>query len=110
LEELGETVALGSLCALGKTAPNPVLTTLRYFRPEYEAHVREQRCPAGVCRALIHYAIDPEKCTGCQVCLRSCPHDAITGGKKKPHTINEEICSRCGICKEECKFEAVIVG
>ena len=110
LEELGETVALGSLCALGKTAPNPLLTTLRYFRPEYEAHVRERRCPAGVCRALIHYAIDPEKCTGCQACLRSCPHGAITGRKKKPHTINEEICSRCGICKEECKFEAVIVG
>jgi len=109
LEELGETVALSSLCGLGKTAPNPVLTTLRYFRTEYEAHVRERCCPAGVCRALIHYAIDPEKCTGCQVCLRSCPHGAITGEKKKPHTINEETCSRCGICKEECKFDAVMI-
>jgi len=110
LEELGETIALSSLCGLGKTAPNPVLTTLRYFRTEYEAHVRERRCPAGVCRDLIHYTIDPEKCTGCQVCLHSCPHGAITGEKKKPHTINEKMCSRCGICKEECKFDAVIVG
>ena len=109
LEELGETIALSSLCGLGKTAPNPVLTTLRYYRTEYETHVRERRCPAGVCRALINYAIDPEKCTGCQVCLRSCPHGAITGEKKEPHTIDEEICSRCGICKEECKFEAVMV-
>ena len=109
LEELGETIALSSLCGLGKTAPNPVLTTLRYYRTEYETHVRERRCPAGVCRALINYAIDPENCTGCQVCLRSCPHGAITGEKKKPHTIDEEICSRCGICKEECKFEAVTV-
>jgi len=109
LEELGETIALSSLCGLGKTAPNPVLTTLRYFRTEYEAHIRERLCPAGVCRALIHYAIDPEKCTGCEVCLRSCPHGAITGERKKPHTINDEICSKCGICKEECKFDAVIV-
>ncbi len=109
LEELGETIALSSLCGLGKTAPNPVLTTLRYFRTEYEAHILERRCPAGVCRALIHYAIDPEKCTGCQVCLRSCPHGAITGERKKPHTISDEICSKCGICREECKFDAVIV-
>lgn len=109
LEELGKTIALSSLCALGKTAPNPVLTTLRYFRPEYEVHVRKRRCPAGVCRALIHYAIDPENCTGCGACLGACPQDAITGEKKETHVINEEICTRCGICKEECKFDAVTV-
>jgi NADH:ubiquinone oxidoreductase subunit F (NADH-binding)/(2Fe-2S) ferredoxin/Pyruvate/2-oxoacid:ferredoxin oxidoreductase delta subunit len=109
LEELGETVTLGSLCGLGKSAANPVLSTLRYFRPEYEAHVRERRCPAGVCRALIHYTISPENCTGCGVCLRACPHGAITGKKKELHVINDEICTRCGICKEECKFHSVIV-
>ena len=109
LEELGETVALASLCALGKTAPNPVLTTLRYFRPEYEAHIRERHCPAGVCRAIIHYAINPENCTGCGACLGACPQDAITGEEKEPHVINKEICTRCGICREECKFDAVIV-
>jgi NADH-quinone oxidoreductase subunit F len=109
LEELGETVALTSLCGLGKTAPNPVLTTLRYFRPEYETHVREKRCPAGVCRALVRYIIDPEKCTGCGICLRACPHEAITGGKRQPHHIHEKVCTKCGICREECKFEAIIV-
>ena len=109
LEELGETVALGSLCGLGTSAPNPVLTTLHYFRPEYEAHIREQRCPAGSCRSLIHYTIDPEECTGCMVCVRACPHGAITGKKQELHVINEELCTRCGICKEECKFDAVIV-
>jgi NADH:ubiquinone oxidoreductase subunit F (NADH-binding)/(2Fe-2S) ferredoxin/NAD-dependent dihydropyrimidine dehydrogenase PreA subunit len=109
LEELGETIALASLCGLGKSAPNPVLTTLRYFRSEYEAHIREKRCPAGRCRDLIEYTIVPELCTGCMVCLRACPHGAITGKRKEPHVINGELCAKCGICREECKFDAITV-
>ncbi len=109
LEELGETVAEASLCALGKTAPNPVLSTLRYFREEYDAHIGEKRCPAGVCRALVRYEIDRDKCTGCGACLRACPHDAISGAKQEPHIIDREACTKCGICRDTCKFEAVVV-
>ncbi|MBN1418002.1 MAG: 4Fe-4S binding protein, partial [Planctomycetes bacterium] len=108
LEELGETVAETSLCALGKTAPNPVLSTLRYFRDEYEAHLAGT-CPAGVCRALIRYEIDPKTCTGCGACLRACPHGAIAGKKKKPHVIDGAKCVKCGICRTECKFGAIAV-
>jgi len=108
LEDLGDTVAEASLCALGKTAPNPVLSTLRYFRDEYEAHLAGT-CPAGVCRALIRYEVDPEVCTGCGACLRACPHGAIAGKKKKPHAIDEAACTKCGICRTECKFEAISV-
>jgi NADH-quinone oxidoreductase subunit F len=109
LEDVAETVAIGSLCALGKTAPNPVLSTLRYFRSEYEAHINEKRCPAGVCRELISYSIDKEKCTGCGLCLKACPNDAISGEKKKVHLINGEVCFKCGICQEQCKIDAVII-
>ena len=109
LQELGETVAEASLCALGKTAPNPLLSTLRYFRDEYEAHINERRCPAGVCRALIRYVIDADKCTGCLACQRACPHDAITGAKQEPHSIDPVLCNKCGICHDTCKFEAVTV-
>ena len=109
LEELAETVAETSLCALGKTAPNPVISTLRYFRDEYEAHIREKRCPAGVCRALITYRIDPERCTGCGACLKACPHGAVSGEKKELHAIDAETCTRCGICAEVCRFEAVVL-
>jgi NADH-quinone oxidoreductase subunit F len=110
LEDLGETMAETSLCALGKTAANPVLSTLRYFRDEYEAHIAEKRCPAGVCRELIRYAIDEEKCTGCGACLRACPHEAIEGEKKQPHVISAAACARCGICREECQFDAVMIS
>ena len=109
LEDVAETVAIGSLCALGKTAPNPVLSTLRYFRSEYKAHINEKMCPAGVCRELIHYSIDKENCTGCGLCLKACPHGAISGVKKEVHVINDEICVKCGICKEQCKNDAVII-
>jgi len=109
LEELADTVSQTALCGLGKTAPNPVLSTLRYFRPEYEAHIKEKKCPAGVCKALITYSIDPDKCTGCGVCMRGCVHGAITGQKKQPHVIDTQLCQKCGICRSECKFDAIQV-
>ncbi|AEF94091.1 NADH dehydrogenase (quinone) [Desulfotomaculum nigrificans CO-1-SRB] len=107
LEELAHSVKDGSLCGLGKTAPNPVLTTLRYFRDEYIAHVRDKKCPAGACQALKEYYIDPEKCKGCTLCSRVCPAGAITGEKKQPHEINVELCLKCGTCAEKCKFGAI---
>jgi NADH:ubiquinone oxidoreductase subunit F (NADH-binding)/(2Fe-2S) ferredoxin len=107
LEELADTVSQTALCGLGKTAPNPVLTTLRYFRREYEAHINEKKCPAGVCKSLITYSIDPDKCTGCGVCQLGCAQKAITGNKKQPHVINSLLCQKCGICHSECKFGAI---
>jgi NADH-quinone oxidoreductase subunit F len=109
LERLATTVKVSSLCGLGQTAPNPVLSTLRHFRAEYEAHVQDRLCPAGVCRGLISYEIDPEVCTGCMVCARNCPVGAITGEKQQPHTINPELCTRCGMCIQVCKFNGVSV-
>jgi NADH:ubiquinone oxidoreductase subunit F (NADH-binding)/(2Fe-2S) ferredoxin/NAD-dependent dihydropyrimidine dehydrogenase PreA subunit len=109
LEDLCETIGEASLCALGKTAPNPVLSTLRYFRDEYEAHINGRHCPAGVCRSLITFGIDPGKCKGCGACLRACPHGAVAGERGQPHTIDPALCARCGICLDECRFEAVAV-
>jgi NADH-quinone oxidoreductase subunit F len=108
LEELGEALALGSLCALGSTAANPVLSTLRYFRNEYDAHIREKRCPAGVCKALIAYSIQEDLCKGCQRCFKECPQGAVSGEVKKPHRIDAEKCIKCGICFDVCKFDAVV--
>ncbi|MBW2112976.1 MAG: 4Fe-4S binding protein, partial [Deltaproteobacteria bacterium] len=109
LEMLSETAMEASLCALGKSAPNPFLSTLRYFRDEYEAHIREQRCPALSCKALVSYYIDPEKCKACMICARKCPAEAIEGGKKKIHVIDQEKCTSCGTCFEVCpdRFSAV---
>jgi NADH-quinone oxidoreductase subunit F len=107
LKELAETVAQTSLCGLGKTAPNPVLSTLQYFSEEYAAHIDGKRCPAGVCQALITYVIDSKKCKGCGVCLDACPGGAITGEKKEAHVIDVHACQKCGICVSECKLDAV---
>jgi NADH-quinone oxidoreductase subunit F len=107
LEKLGRAVQLGSLCGLGKTAPNPVLSTLRYFREEYEDHVFNKRCATGQCKALLRPEINQEKCKGCGVCIPSCAVGAITGEKKKPHHINPDLCIKCGACAQACKLNAV---
>lgn len=108
LERISATLIDSSLCALGKTAPNPVLTTIRYFRDEYEAHIKEKRCPAGVCKALIEYYIIEDKCVGCRLCEKACPVEAITFmGKKKPVALEQSKCIKCGACFDVCKLEAV---
>ena len=107
LEELCRHLQSASLCALGQTAPNPVLSTLRYFRDEYIAHIVDKKCPAGVCKDLLHYRIDPDKCRGCTLCARICPADAIIGRVKEVHMINPEKCVKCGACMEKCRFGAI---
>ncbi len=102
LEELGRGIKAGSLCGLGQTAPNPALTTIRYFRDEYEAHIYEKRCPAGVCKSLISYYIDPELCVGCTLCLPSCSSGAISGEFKGVHVIDQSVCTKCGMCIIKC--------
>ena len=109
LIELAEIIKDSALCGLGQTAPNPVLTTIKYFRDEYEAHIKEKRCPAGTCRELIGYYIDENLCKGCGVCKKNCPLNAITGEKKKAHVIDQDKCIKCGICMDSCKFDAIIV-
>ncbi|MBZ4687897.1 MAG: NADH-quinone oxidoreductase subunit [Clostridia bacterium] len=109
LEKLGKNIIKGSLCGLGQTAPNPVLTTIKYFRDEYEAHVHEKRCPAKKCKDLISYRVIEDNCKGCGLCKKQCPAAAITGDKKEPHVIDEEACIRCGLCISACKFDAIEV-
>jgi NADH-quinone oxidoreductase subunit F len=109
LEELSELAKEASLCALGTSAPNPFLSTIRYFRDEYEAHIKEKKCPALSCKELTAFHIDPEKCAACMICLRKCPADAVIGGKNKIHVIDQEKCTKCGTCFEVCppRFSAV---
>ncbi len=109
LEELADMVKNASLCGLGTSAPNPVLTTLNYFRDEYEAHIRDKKCPAGVCKPLFHYEIDAQNCNGCHLCFLKCPQQAVAGAKKAAHEVNQDKCIRCGICYEACKFDAVVI-
>lgn len=108
LEHLAESIKKSALCGLGQTAPNPVLSTLRYFRDEYIAHVRDKKCPAGVCKALVRYVIVEDKCKGCSLCAKKCPVGAISGEIRKPHTIDANKCIKCGVCMESCKFDAII--
>lgn len=110
LEELSEQIRGTALCGLGQGAPQPVISTLRFFRHEYEAHIHEKKCPAKVCRALIRYDISPDTCTGCTVCSRNCPVNAITGERRKPHVIDADVCVRCGICMQVCNFNAISIN
>ena len=112
LQEIGDAVKNGSLCALGGTAPNPVLTTIRYFGDEYEAHIKDKRCPALACRALVSYYILPDKCQGCGICARACASEAIKGGKRMVHVIDQSKCIKCGTCLDVCpaKFSAVEIS
>jgi ferredoxin len=109
LAELADTIKTASMCGLGQTSPNPVLTTLRYFRDEYEAHVSEKRCPAKVCKSMISYRILADECIGCMLCARNCPVAAISGERRKVHVIDSQLCTRCDTCRQVCPVDAVVV-
>ncbi|MBR5505260.1 MAG: 4Fe-4S binding protein, partial [Clostridia bacterium] len=107
LEELCYSIKDSAFCGLGQTAPNPILSTLKYFRDEYVAHVVDKKCPAGVCKALLSYVIEPDKCKGCSLCAKKCPVGAIEGVVKNPFTIDTSKCIKCGVCMDSCKFGAI---
>jgi NADH-quinone oxidoreductase subunit F len=108
IERLGRDVQLTALCGLGKSAPNPVLSTINGFRDEYKKHINERKCPAGVCRALTTFRIDEARCSGCQLCIKPCPTGAISGAKKNPHVIDQKLCINCGACRVVCRDDAVV--
>ena len=110
IEKLGKVIKETSLCGLGQTAPNPVLSTIKWFREEYEEHIFDRVCRAGVCTELRTFTIDVDKCTGCTICARKCPTNAIIGSRKTPHFIVEEKCISCGSCAQVCKFDAVVIS